>query len=110
MTNMQKNKNLLLKTILYLPNFNKFSKLSNPEILNLIFFAKSIDIIHQNVVLYTLSDRHADVAELVDALVLGTSANGVGVRVSSSAPNIYNLLYFLLHSRNLLITVMCGFS
>ena len=28
----------------------------------------------------------ADVAELVDALVLGTSANGVGVRVPSSAP------------------------
>ena len=29
---------------------------------------------------------NADVAELVDALVLGTSTNGVGVRVSSSAP------------------------
>ena len=29
---------------------------------------------------------NADVAELVDALVLGTSANGVGVRVPSSAP------------------------
>ena len=31
----------------------------------------------------------ADVAELVDALVLGTSANGVGVRVPSSAPMTY---------------------
>lgn len=30
----------------------------------------------------------ADVAELVDALVLGTSANGVGVRVPSSAPKV----------------------
>jgi hypothetical protein len=29
------------------------------------------------------------VAELVDALVLGTSANGVGVRVPSSAPITY---------------------
>ena len=28
-------------------------------------------------------------AELVDALVLGTSANGVGVRVPSSAPKTY---------------------
>ena len=28
-------------------------------------------------------------AELVDALVLGTSANGVGVRVPSSAPAMY---------------------
>ena len=37
--------------------------------------------------LYTLSSKFADVAELVDALVLGTSANGVGVRVPSSAPN-----------------------
>ena len=31
----------------------------------------------------------ADVAELVDALVLGTSDNGVGVRVPSSAPMTY---------------------
>ena len=29
---------------------------------------------------------NADVAELADALVLGTSANGVEVRVLSSAP------------------------
>lgn len=29
---------------------------------------------------------YADVAELVDALVLGTSVNDVGVRVPSSAP------------------------
>ena len=33
--------------------------------------------------------QNADVAELVDALVLGTSANGVGVRVPSSAPMTY---------------------
>ena len=39
--------------------------------------------------LYTLSSKFADVAELVDALVLGTSANGVGVRVPSSAPMTY---------------------
>ena len=39
--------------------------------------------------LYTLSGKYADVAELVDALVLGTSANGVGVRVPSSAPTTY---------------------
>ena len=44
-------------------------------------------------VLYTLLDRHADVAELVDALVLGTSVNDVGVRVPSSAPitNLFGL-------------------
>lgn len=36
--------------------------------------------------LYLLLSKYADVAELVDALVLGTSANGVGVRVPSSAP------------------------
>ena len=30
---------------------------------------------------------YADVAELADALVLGTSTNGVGVQVPSSAPN-----------------------
>ena len=36
--------------------------------------------------LYTLSSKYADVAELVDALVLGTSVNDVGVRVPSSAP------------------------
>ena len=30
----------------------------------------------------------ADVVELADALVLGTSANGVGVRVPSSAPKV----------------------
>ena len=37
-------------------------------------------------VCYAVKCNHADVAELVDALVLGTSANGVGVRVPSSAP------------------------
>ena len=36
-----------------------------------------------------MSIGNADVAELVDALVLGTSANGVGVRVPSSAPTTY---------------------
>ena len=36
--------------------------------------------------LYTLLSVFADVAELVDALVLGTSAKSVGVRVPSSAP------------------------
>ena len=37
---------------------------------------------------YTISIVHvnADVAELVDALVLGTSVTDVGVRVPSSAP------------------------
>ena len=33
-----------------------------------------------------LVNKYADVAELVDALVLGTSVNDVGVRVPSSAP------------------------
>ena len=32
---------------------------------------------------------NADVAELADALVLGTSTNGVGVQVPSSAPMTY---------------------
>ena len=36
--------------------------------------------------LYLLSRRYADVAELVDALVLGTSVNDVKVQVLSSAP------------------------
>ena len=36
--------------------------------------------------LYKLLNKYADVAELVDALVLGTSAYGVGVQVLSSAP------------------------
>ena len=40
-------------------------------------------------VLYTLSIFYADVAKLADALVLGTSANGVEVRVLSSAPMMY---------------------
>ena len=33
-----------------------------------------------------LRKAHADVAELADALVLGTSVNDVGVQVPSSAP------------------------
>ena len=32
---------------------------------------------------------NADVAELADALVLGTSVNDVGVQVPSSAPQIF---------------------
>ena len=37
-------------------------------------------------VLYLLSVKDADVAELADALVLGTSVNDVEVQVLSSAP------------------------
>ena len=40
-------------------------------------------------VLYLLSVRYADVAELADALVLGTSVNDVEVQVLSSAPMTY---------------------
>ena len=40
-----------------------------------------------------MSIRNADVAELVDALVLGTSVNDVGVRVPSSAPSKVFELY-----------------
>ena len=36
---------------------------------------------------YILLSGNADVAELADALVLGTSVNDVGVQVPSSAPN-----------------------
>ena len=36
------------------------------------------------------ANQNADVAELADALVLGTSAYGVEVRVLSSAPNSKN--------------------
>ena len=42
-------------------------------------------------VLYLLSVKDADVAELADALVLGTSVNDVEVQVLSSAPEV-NLL------------------
>ena len=38
---------------------------------------------------------NADVAELVDALVLGTSVNGVGVRVPSSAPMMFLFELFI---------------
>ena len=37
-------------------------------------------------IILSLSIRNADVAELADALVLGTSVNDVGVQVPSSAP------------------------
>ena len=60
----------------------------------------------------------ADVAELADALVLGTSANGVGVRVPSSAPIYNNLrtikfvgcsfMYKLKPSINEEITIGCS--
>ena len=40
-------------------------------------------------VLYLLSVEDADVAELADALVLGTSVIDVGVQVPSSAPMTY---------------------
>ena len=40
-----------------------------------------------------MSIINADVAELVDALVLGTSVNDVGVRVPSSAPSKVFELY-----------------
>ena len=40
-------------------------------------------------ILYLLSVKDADVAELADALVLGTSVNDVGVQVPSSAPMTY---------------------
>ena len=40
-------------------------------------------------VLYLLSVEDADVAELADALVLGTSVKDVGVQVPSSAPMTY---------------------
>ena len=39
--------------------------------------------------LYVLLISDADVAELADALVLGTSVNDVGVQVPSSAPMTY---------------------
>ena len=40
-------------------------------------------------ILYSLSVEYADVAELADALVLGTSVNDVEVQVLSSAPMTY---------------------
>ena len=49
----------------------------------------------------------ADVAELVDALVLGTSANGVGVRVPSSAPTTY--LFELTEHTNIILKRMVFF-
>ena len=56
---------------------------------------------------------NADVAELADALVLGTSVNDVGVQVPSSAPTIKfepirgSFFYFKLHinleTRNIIL-------
>ena len=47
--------------------------------------------------IYILFNIYADVAELADALVLGTSVNDVEVRVLSSAPNKHytNIFYFV---------------
>ena len=44
--------------------------------------------------IYNLSIRHADVAELADALDLGSSVFDVGVQVLSSAPmtNLFELI------------------
>ena len=42
-----------------------------------------------------LVNKYADVAELVDALVLGTSVNDVGVRVPSSAPMMFLFELFI---------------
>ena len=45
----------------------------------------TIKIICVNI--YIVNKIYADVAELADALVLGTSTNGVEVQVLSSAPD-----------------------
>ncbi len=45
-------------------------------------------------ILYLLSVKDADVAELADALVLGTSVNDVEVQVLSSAPMTYLFEFF----------------
>ena len=58
--------------------------------------------------LYTLLSKYADVAELVDALVLGTSANGVGVRVPSSAPMTY-LFELINRYKNIILKRMVFF-
>ena len=46
-------------------------------------------------VLYLLSVEDADVAELADALVLGTSVNDVEVQVLSSAPMTFLFELFI---------------
>ena len=51
-----------------------------------LIFKKALDKTWFVVLILLLLVKYADVAELVDALVLGTSANGVGVQVPSSAP------------------------
>lgn len=50
---------------------------------------KALDNEALNMLLYILSVKYADVAELADALVLGTSVIDVGVQVPSSAPMTY---------------------
>ena len=52
-------------------------------------------------ILYLLSVKDADVAELADALVLGTSVNDVGVQVPSSAPMTF--LVELIEQRDMKI-------
>lgn len=54
--------------------------------INFIFCVNLLDKSYKNVLILISLIRYADVAELVDALVLGTSVNDVGVRVPSSAP------------------------
>lgn len=53
-----------------------------------IYKLNSMSLIFFGVPQYILSSRDADVAELADALVLGTSANSMQVRVLSSAPKM----------------------
>ena len=56
--------------------------------INCIFCIKSLDKTKRFMLILSMlvNNLYADVAELVDALVLGTSVNDVGVRVPSSAP------------------------
>ena len=62
-----------------------------------------------NEVVEVLLKQYADVAELADALVLGTSAKSVGVRVPSSAPKkveifkISTFFIFIQHYLKVLI-------
>ena len=61
---------------------------------NYKYLNKKLDIILKKVYsiycdVYNIILGYADVAELADALVLGTSVNDVGVQVPSSAPKMY---------------------
>ena len=79
---------------------NVIIKTKNEKI---IFFKIFIDILYINVLLYVLLISNADVAELADALVLGTSVNDVGVQVPSSAPNIKNRSSNILFRTSILV-------